>query len=169
MSHVAPIITLTARQKEILTEISRSRTFPKSHITRSKIILYAADGMQNKDISPKVCLAREMVGRWRKRWKNAQPMLLEMENQQEKGFRYKKAIRGILTDNERAGVPPKFTAEQICQILSVACEKPEDSNLPLSHWSRPSLRLEIIRRGIVSDISVSQLGRFLKWGTAQAA
>ncbi len=169
MSHTAPAITLTARQKEILTEISRSRTCSKSHITRSKIILYAADGMQNKDISPKVCLTREMVGRWRKRWKDSQPMLLEMETQQEKGFRYKKAIRRLLTDNERAGVTPKFTAEQICQILSVACEKPEDSNLPLSHWSRPSLRLEIIRRGIVPDISVSQLGRFLKWGTDQAA
>lgn len=169
MSHIAPTITLTSRQKEILTEISRSRTCSKAHIIRSKIILYAAEGMQNKDISPKVCLAREMVGRWRKRWKESQPMLLEMEAKQEKDFRYKKVIRYILTDKARAGVTPKFTAEQICQILSVACEKPEDSNLPLSHWSRPSLRLEIIRRGIVPDISISQLGRFLKWGAAQAA
>lgn len=162
MSHVAPAINLTARQKKVLTEISKSRNCSKSHITRSKIILYAYEGMQNKDISFKVSLSREMVGRWRKRWKEAQSMLLEMETKKEKDSKYKRAIRGILTDNERPGVPPRFTAEQICQILSVACEKPEDSDVPLSHWSRPSLRLEVIKRGIVPDISVSQLGRFLK-------
>ena len=162
MSHVAPRITLTLKQERILTKISTSRSLPKSLVTRSQVILYASQGMQNKDISPKVSLSRPMVGVWRKRWNCAQPILLAMESEGEEEAAYKQKIREVLSDHEKPGVPPKFTAEQVCQILSVACERPEDSNLPLSHWSQPSLRLEVIKRGIVSDIYLTQLGRFLK-------
>ena len=59
---------------------------------------------------------------------------------------------------------PTFTAEQVCQILSVACEWPEDSGLPMSHWSLNSLAHEIIKRNIVESISRSQLAVFLKSG-----
>lgn len=162
MSHVAPPINLTCRQETILKKISTSRSLPKSLVTRSQIILYANKGMQNKDIGPKVSLSRLMVGVWRKRWNTAQPVLLAMENEEEEDAKYKQKISEVLSDNEKPGVAPKFTAEQVCQILSVACEKPEDSNLPLSHWSLPALRLEVIKRGIVPDISTTQLGRFLK-------
>jgi putative transposase len=162
MSHVAPAISLTNKQETILTKISSSRSLPKSLITRAQIILYASQGLQNKDISPKVSLSRVMVGVWRKRGSAAQPILLAIENKGEEDTKYKQKIKDVLSDNEKPGVLPKFTAEQVCQILSVACEKPEDSNLPLSHWSRPSLRLEVIKRGIVTNISITQLGRFLK-------
>jgi len=86
----------------------------------------------------------------------------DIEIQTKELLRIKQKINEILSDNEKPGVPAKFTAEQVCQILSVACEKPEDSNLPLSHWSLPALRLEVIKRGIVENISVTHLGRFLK-------
>lgn len=162
MSRVASPINLTSKQEAILTRISTSRSLPKSLVTRSQIILYASKGMQNKDIGPKVSISRVMVGVWRKRWHAAQGMLLAMETQGEEDGKYKQKISEVLSDNEKPGVPPKFTAEQVCQILSVACEKPEESNLPLSHWSLASLRLEVIKRGIVSNISQTQLGRFLK-------
>ena len=162
MSHVAPAINLTQKQENILTKISTSRSLPRALIMRAQIILYASQGMQNKDISSKVSLTREMVGVWRKRWSAAQEILLEMERKGEEDRKYKQKINEILSDNEKPGVPAKFTAEQVCQILSVACEKPEDSNLPLSHWSLPALRLEVIKRGIVENISVTHLGRFLK-------
>jgi len=162
MSHVASPITLTSKQETILTKMSMSRSLPKSLVTRSQVILYASEGMQNKEIGPKVSLSRLMVGVWRKRWTADQPLLLAMEDKGEEDANYKQKIRQILSDREKPGVPPKFTAEQVCQILSVACEKPEDSNLPLSHWSLSSLRLEVIKRGIVPNISEAQLGRFLK-------
>lgn len=161
MSHVAPPINLTQKQENILTKISTSRSLPKSLITRAQIILYASKGLQNKEISSKVSLTREMVGVWRKRWNVAQEILLEMEKEEEE-LKHKQKINAILSDNEKPGVTPKFTAEQVCQILAVACEKPEDSNLPLSHWSLPALRLEVIKRGIVANISVTHLSRFLK-------
>jgi putative transposase len=161
MSHVAPPITLTSKQETTLTKLSTSRSLAKSIVSRSQTILYASQGMK-KEISPKVSLSRQMIGVWRKRWSEAQLLLLAMEDKGENDTNYKQKIREILSDREKPGVPSKFTVEQVCQILSVACEKPEDSNLPLSHWSLSSLRLEVMKRGIVPNISQTQLGRFLK-------
>jgi hypothetical protein len=45
--------------------------------------------------------------------------------------------------------------------LAVACEKPPAH---LSHWTRPDLAREAIRRGIVERISETSVGRFLKSG-----
>jgi len=36
-------------------------------------------------------------------------------------------IVGALADHPRAGTPATFTAEQIVQIVAVACEDPADS------------------------------------------
>lgn len=164
MSHVAPTIQLTVRQKEILTKISRSRSLPKSLICRAQIVLFASAGLQNKDISDKVNLNRLSVGLWRKRWHEAEEILKVLEAKEDEAFQYKQKIAEVLTDNERPGSPPTFTAEQVCQLLSVACEKPEDSNVPVSHWSYRVLTQEVIKRGIVPSISKSSVGRFLKSG-----
>lgn len=48
--------------------------------------------------------------------------------------------------------------------MSIACERPEDSDLPISHWSLNSLVNEVIKRGIVERISRSHLAIFLKSG-----
>ena len=57
----------------------------------------------------------------------------------------------------------------VCQIITVSCEDPSKCGYPLSHWTPQALRLEVIHRQIVSDISVRQIGRFLKGGGSQAA
>jgi len=79
MSQVAPTINLTAKQQSILTTMSTSRTISRSLSTRAQIILYASQGMQNKEISERVPLNRHNVGQWRIRWANSQSILLEME------------------------------------------------------------------------------------------
>jgi hypothetical protein len=48
------------------------------------------------------------------------------------------------------------------RIMALACEVPEDSDLPLSHWSQSELAREAVRRGIVDSISHGLVGRFLK-------
>ncbi|MGH9935580.1 MAG: helix-turn-helix domain-containing protein, partial [Blastocatellia bacterium] len=35
----------------------------------------------------------------------------------------------------RSGTPPKFTAEQIVQIIAVSCEEPAENERPVSHWT----------------------------------
>jgi len=52
----------------------------------------------------------------------------------------------------------------VAQIISLACEKPEDSGLPVSHWTPPELAREAAKRGIVESISPRQVDRFLKGG-----
>ncbi|WP_440656999.1 helix-turn-helix domain-containing protein [Cysteiniphilum sp. G11B1] len=74
----------------------------------------------------------------------------------------------MLDDLPREGTPAKFSAEQICKIISVACEAPEKSGIPLSHWSLPSLAAELVKRQIVDSISTSQLHVFLKSGRYKA-
>jgi hypothetical protein len=57
--------------------------------------------------------------------------------------------------------PGKFEAEQVCQVIALACETPPEY---LSHWTRKELVREIINRGIVEKISATTVGRFLKSG-----
>jgi len=106
MSHVAPIVKLTEKQKTIITQFSTSRSVAKSLTIRAQIILHASQGMQNKDISAKLCFDREMIGIWRQRWVAAEAILLEREHKGEEGSKYKQKIKDILSDKERPGVHP---------------------------------------------------------------
>ncbi len=87
MSKIAPKITLTEKQKTILTTMVTSRSLSKSLIVRSQIIIHASEGMQNKEISSKVSLNRLNVGLWRRRWSEAQNILREMEEQEEDNYK----------------------------------------------------------------------------------
>jgi putative transposase len=62
----------------------------------------------------------------------------------------------------RPGAPRKFTPEQVTQILAVACEPPEKSGRPITHWTAYELADEVVRRGIVASISTTQVGRYLR-------
>jgi transposase len=74
----------------------------------------------------------------------------------------------ILGDAPRPGAPLKFSAEQVCEIIAVACEQPAaESERPVSHWSRRALADEVKKRGIVSEISPRRVGRFLKQAELQ--
>jgi putative transposase len=77
--------------------------------------------------------------------------------------RLKAAIRETLSDAPRSGSPGKFSAAQVCEILAVACELPGDSGRPISQWTREELRDEVIKRGLVDNISGCQIisGQFL--------
>jgi hypothetical protein len=51
----------------------------------------------------------------------------------------------------------------------VACEPPEKSGRPLSHWTARELADEARERQIVRSISSRTVGRFLKTGRLAAA
>src|SRR5215468_8824254 len=67
-----------------------------------------------------------------------------------------------LADAPRSGAPATYTPEQICAVIAMTCEKPSESERPISHWSRREIADEAIRRGLVSNISQRSVGRFLK-------
>jgi hypothetical protein len=67
-----------------------------------------------------------------------------------------------LADAPRPGAVPRLSAEQVCQIVALACELPSRSARPISHWSHCELADEIVRRGITDRISPCHAARLLK-------
>jgi putative transposase len=77
-------------------------------------------------------------------------------------------IEEILDDAPRPGGPATFSPEQIVQIVAVACEPPDKSGRPISHWTARELADEAKKRQIVKSISSRSVGRFLKTGRLAA-
>ena len=159
-------ITITERQQEILQTFSRSVTAPSRLRQRAAIIVLAFDGLLNEDIAERVGLTHRQVGRWRRRWANAWNRLIDIECRESRAV-LRRAIETVLTDEPRPGAPGKFTPEQVVQILAVACEPPEKSGRPITHWTILELTDEVIKRGIVDSISPAQVRRYLREAALQ--
>jgi len=84
------------------------------------------------------------------------------EKNQMKCADFKALIIELLSDEPRPGKPARFSPEQISQILSIACEKPEDSGRPITHWTSQEIAFEAQKRGIVTSISDSYVRKLLK-------
>jgi transposase len=159
-------ITITERQQEILQTLSRSVTAASQLRQRASIIVLAFDGLRNQHIAERVGLTHRQVGRWRRRWANAWDRLIDIECCESRAA-LRRAIEAVLTDEPRPGAPGKFTPEQVTQILAVACEPPEKSGRPITHWTVRELTEEVIRRGIVASVSPSQVYRYLREAALQ--
>ena len=168
MSGRARKLVITERQQAVLQTMVRSSTCPQAVAQRARMILLAFDRLSNEDIAERVGCERHAVGPWRHRWANAFERLVLVECC-EKPSALPDAIAGLLSDLPRSGSPGKFTAEQIIQILAVACEDPVASERAVTHWTPRELADEVVERGIVESISARQVGRFLKSGGPEAA
>lgn len=69
-------------------------------------------------------------------------------------------MTNLLSDAPRPGAPATFTPENIVKIVAVACELPEESDRPITHWTSRELADEVIKREIVPSISTRTVGRF---------
>jgi putative transposase len=161
-------LIITERQQAALETMVRSGTCPQAVAQRARMILMAFDGLSNEDIAEQVGCERHAVGPWRHRWADAFPRLVLVECC-EKPSVLPRAITELLSDRPRSGSPGKFTAEQVTRILAVACEDPEASGRPVTHWTPRELADEVVKRGIVASISARQVGRFLKSSRPEAA
>jgi transposase len=97
----------------------------------------------------------------RRRWVQAWPKLIQIECTETQAA-FRRAIHDVLSDAPRSGNPGKFTPEQITQILALACEPPERSGRPITHWTYKELADEAQKRGLVVSISEAQVGRYLR-------
>lgn len=159
-------IQVTERQYNVLQQIRRSTVAPQRLVQRVGVILMAFAGMLNVTIAQEAGLARKQVGLWRRRWKESFEALVAIECR-ETDAEFRRAIEDILSDAPRSGWTGSFTAEQVTQILAVACEPPEESGRPIDRWTHRELTDEVIAREIVPSISVSQVGRYLSQAELQ--
>ena len=142
-------IVLSDQQRKDLERVICKRKSSQSLVLRAKIILAGAEGKSLLGTAKTLKCTRETVTRWRKHWVERSDELPVLER---------------LKEAQRPGAPPKFTAEQICQIVALSCDKPEDHGYPFSHWSENSLAMAAVDKKIVPSISQRQVGRFLKSG-----
>jgi transposase len=165
MAGTAAKILISERQQKLLEEFSKSRTVGKCLAQRATIVLLGFTGMLNEEIALQVGLNRIQVGLWRQRWRDAWDSLCVWECTE--SHRLREAILEVLSDAPRPGAPATFSAEQVSQIVALACEPPKLSGRPIDHWTLRELRDEALARKIVEDISVSQVGRFLQQAAVQ--
>lgn len=69
MPRISPFnIVLTHEEQVRLETIAKKYTSPYCDVTRAKVILLAAKGLENKHIAERLDLPRQIVSKWRKRF-----------------------------------------------------------------------------------------------------
>lgn len=99
---------------------------------------------------------------WRQRWSESAQRLEIAETEGASERELKQLLEAALSDEQRPGGQALFSLEQIVQIVAVACEQPATSRRPISHWTPWELAQEVVKRGIVQEISPRSVARFLK-------
>ena len=160
----APPLALPPRCLALVQEIARQQATSFRLVARAQIWLACVAGMPLKALARTLRRDRNNIRAWRLRWQEAQPALARAEVAGASDADLRQLLRECLSDLPRSGTPPTFSAEQVVQIMALACEDPHLSGRPVSHWTPHELAAEAIQRGLVETISPSSVGRFLKAG-----
>ncbi len=138
-------INLTDEERATLKKLVARYTEKHSIIQRAKMILMLDAGEKYQDVASELGVRKSTVTVWAERWASLPDIPAEKR----------------LQDLPRPGAPDKFTPEQLCQIIALACENPEDHGLPITHWTHRELVTAVMKQGIVESLSVSYLGELL--------
>lgn len=118
---VAPPVIVSDEEKRQLLSWSHGRSTPQRLVLRSRIILMAADGLQNKKIAKKLRARPKTVTLWRSRF-------------------VAHRLDGILKDAPRPGRKPRISQQKIDKIINLTLHtKPHGS----THWSTRTLAKEV--------------------------
>lgn len=110
---VAPKIELTPAQESLLTKTAKSTSVSVRFAQRARIVLLAAQGLQDIEIAEQVGVSRQLSSRWRKRF-------LQF------------GIEGLEKDAPRPGRWKKFSRQKVSAIVRKTLEqKPANA----THWS----------------------------------
>ena len=148
-----PSVDLTDEERGELEGLVRRHKTGQQLAERARIVLLAAEGLNNSEIARQLSLEPDTVRLWRQRWLSfAGVGVADL------------SAAARLADAPRSGTPARITPEQVCRIMALACEAPGASGRPISQWSTTELAAEIMRRGIVATISPRHAARLLKRG-----
>lgn len=165
MPQIAPVVVVSARQRAVLSSLVRASTTPQRLAERARIVLRSADGELCVDAASALGVDAQRVRRWRRRFALAMGMLASAEEQGLSDEELLDLVADILADNYRSGAPARFSAEQIAQIIALACETPSALGLPVTHWTAQELAREAKKRNIVDEISPRHVARFFGGGS----
>jgi len=114
---IAPHVALDADQQSRLEAIVRSRKLPARLLERSRIVLLAAAGKQNKQIAAELKITPEKAARWRKRY-------------------LEQGLVGLEKDAPRPGRKPKISAQRMREIIRKTTQQTPPNR---THWSTRSM------------------------------
>ena len=115
---VAPEIVLSDEERTELSRLARSALSSVRLARRVRIVLLAADGMQNKEIAEQLAMGRVQVSRWRERYA-------------------KLGLAGIERDLPRGAPPVKVDVARLVELTTQS--KPEAA----THWSTRKMAAEL--------------------------
>jgi transposase len=146
-------VILTEKEREELVQITRRHRSKQQQAQRARMILASAQGDSNAQIARELRINVDTVRLWRDRWVGLQGIDLDTLSVAER-----------LQDAPRPGTPSKFTAQQRCQMAALACEAPMKAERPISQWTGREIAAELMKRGIVEQISPRHASYLLKKG-----
>jgi transposase len=118
--NVAVEIELSDQERAKLEAWTRRRTSAQALAQRSRIVLAAAEGLNNTEIAERLGISRNMAATWRSRFAEHR-------------------LDG-LTDEPRPGRPRTITDEQVDAVITTTLEStPKDA----THWSTRSMAKEV--------------------------
>jgi transposase len=115
---VAPKIVLTDDERDELMRLVRSKLTSVRLVQRARIVLRAADGMQNKDIAKDLGVGRVQVARWRERYARSR-------------------LSGIEHDLPRGAPPVKVDVARLVELTTQSTPK------AATHWSTRTMGAEL--------------------------
>jgi len=136
------VIVLPDADRAELRRRARCYTAPHAEVVRAKIVLLAADGLENTQIAARLGVHVNVVGRWRGRFA-------------------REGLAG-LAGRKRPGRPRVFPAAVVAQVKAMACEPPESRDVPQSRWSAGDLAVQAVAEGLVEAVSRSTVARWLE-------
>jgi transposase len=110
-------------------------------VLRARIVLAAGQGAQNRQIAERLGIAPNTASKLRKRF-------------------FQEGLAGLV-DRDRPGRPRASPPAVIAEVKAIACELPALRAVPLSRFSVADVREEAIACGLVEQVSVSTVWRWL--------
>jgi transposase len=128
---LAPAIHLSTEARSQLHRLVRRRTTPVRVTERCRIVLLAADGLQDKQIAERMQVTPLMASRWRSRFLS-------------------QGVPGLVKDAPRPGRTPTITAAQVAEIVA---RTTQNTPVNATHWSRSTMA----REAAISESSVGRI------------
>lgn len=111
-----PPVSLDDRMREELHSMTRSRSLPQGLAQRARIILLAAEGLNNSTIARRLGLSRPTVGKWRRRFLD-------------------QGLAGLY-EEARPGAPRAIADDQVAALLRRTLKSKPKAG---THWTCRSL------------------------------
>jgi putative transposase len=106
-----PPVALTDEERRELEGLVRRHKTGQQVAGRARIVLLAADGLNNSEIARQLGLEPDTVRLWRRRWLSLREVAVA-----------DLSVAARLADAPRSGTPARIMPEQVARIVALACE-----------------------------------------------